>query len=433
MPDHNQDAEEQPGTRFLLFPQAPFLDPTQAPELVEVSSPQGSVGPGPSNDRMYTVAPVGKPVPYGQYATRRGEPFMFLPPWQGETHEPAFPDEDGNFDYIDPSDPAFEAAHLFASAHFTLDVWEGYFGRPIPWHFSKDHDRLELTMLPALDNALIGWGFLETGGSTKYGGEYRPYSMNFDVVAHEIGHAIIYSEVGIPSPEKASGEYYGFHESAADLVALISVLHFGSVVEDVLNDTRGNLYAINKLNRFAELSQNEQIRLAANTDVLSQFVNGWSDEHLLAQPLTGAMFDILIDVYHERLLLRGLISPEMEDLSDRLETSPIYEDQMQSLFDDRYNEDPEGFRLALLEARDYLGSYLADAWQLLDPDYLSYYGVGQALEQVDRQITGGQFLPIIRGNFLTREIGLYTPGPKLEKKGVESHSASVRTMVPVTD
>ena len=187
MPDHNQHDEEQPGTRFLLFPQAPFLDPAQPPELVEVSSPQGSVGPGPSNDRMYTVAPVGKQVPYGQYENRRGEPFMFLPPWQGEIHEPAFPDEEGNFDYIDPSDPAFEAAHLFASAHFTLDVWEGYFDRPIPWHFSRDNDRLELTMLPTLDNALIGWGFLETGGSTKYGGEYRPYSMNFDVVAHEIG------------------------------------------------------------------------------------------------------------------------------------------------------------------------------------------------------------------------------------------------------
>ena len=81
-------------------------------------------------------------------------------------------------------------------------------------------------MLPTMDNALIGWGFLETGGTTKYGGEYRAYSMNFDVVAHEIGHAIIYNEVGIPAPEKASGEYYGFHESAADLVKKVSFHSF---------------------------------------------------------------------------------------------------------------------------------------------------------------------------------------------------------------
>ena len=36
MADHEHDGEEPPGTRFLLYPQAPFLDPSQAPELVEV-------------------------------------------------------------------------------------------------------------------------------------------------------------------------------------------------------------------------------------------------------------------------------------------------------------------------------------------------------------------------------------------------------------
>ena len=421
---------EAPGTRFLLFPQSPFLSNVGEPELIEVSSPPGTIGPGPSNDRMYTVYPVSKPVPYGLHQTQRGDPFMFLPPWKGEVLPPALPDENGHFDYITPDDPSFEAAHLFAAAHFTLDVWEGYFGRPIPWHFRNDYDRLELTMLPSLDNALIGWGFLETGGTTKYGDEYRPYSLNFDVVAHEIGHAIIYSEVGIPTPEKASGEYYGFHESAADLVALLSTLHLGSVVEDLLESTRGNLYALNKLNRFAELSDNDQIRLAANTNVLSEFVHGWSDEHLLAQPLTGAMFDIFVDVFHERLLLRDLISTGMEDLSDRLEADPSYGEVMQGMFDERYAEDPDGFRIALLEARDYLGSYLADAWQLLNPEFLTYYGVEQALLEVDHSITGGQFEPIISGNFRVRDIGLVRPGPRLKKPGRGSHSASVRTLVP---
>jgi hypothetical protein len=423
-------ADEPPGTRFLLFPQAPFLDDFQEPELVEVSSPPGTVGPGPSNARMYTVHPVGKPTHYGAVEPGPGGPGLYLPPWRGRILDPALPDEAGNFDHIDPSDPSFEAAHLFGSAHFAMDVWEGYFGRPIPWHFARDYARLELSILPSLDNALIGWGFLETGGTTEYGGEYRPYSLNFDVVAHEIGHAVIYSEVGIPSPENASGEYYGFHESAADLVALLTSLHFGSVVDDVLESTHGNLYTLNKLSRFAELSTNRQIRLAANDRVLSEFARGWTDEHELAQPLTGAMFDILVDVFHERLLARGLISQEMEDLSDQLEGDPDYGEIMQTLFDARYALDPEGFRLALLEARDYLGSYLADAWAMLDPNMLSYYGVGQALEEVDLAITGGQFLRIIRGNFQMREIGLIVPGPRLEPPGADSHSASVRTLVP---
>jgi len=67
---------------------------------------------------------------------------------------------------------------------------------------------------------------------------------------------------------------------------------------------------------------------------------------------------------------------------------------------------------------------------MLDPDMLSYYGVGQALEKVDQAITGGQFLRIIRGNFEMREIGLIVPGPRLEPPGADSHSSSVRTFVP---
>jgi hypothetical protein len=84
----------------------------------------------------------------------------------------------------------------------------------------------------------------------------------------------------------------------------------------------------------------------------------------------------------------------------------------------------------LLEARDYLGSYLADAWQLLNPEFLTYYGVEQALLEVDHSITGGQFEPIISGNFRVRDIGLVRPGPRLKKPGRGSHSASVRTLIP---
>ena len=67
---------------------------------------------------------------------------------------------------------------------------------------------------------------------------------------------------------------------------------------------------------------------------------------------------------------------------------------------------------------------------MLDPDMLSYLGVGQALEEVDRAITGGQFLPIIQGNFRMREIGLIVPGPRLQPPGTNSHSVSARTLVP---
>ncbi len=427
-PDNMEN--ETPGTRFLLYPQSPFLEANSKPELVEISAPQGTIGPGPSGPRMYAMYPVDKTTPYGAMIEGEDGPEMYLPAWDGYILPPPEPDEFGNFIHIDPDDPAFEAAHLFGAAHFTMDVWEGYFGHPIPWHFERDFERLELSLLPSLDNAHIGWGFLETGGTWEHGDEYRPYSLNFDVVAHEIGHAIIYSIIGLPAEEDATGEYYGFHESAADMVALLASLHFGSVVDELLKNTRGNLYTYNRLSRFAELSQNAQIRIAANDRTLSEFSHGWSSEHALSEPLTGAMFDILVDIYHERLVFHDVIDPEMEDLSDELEGTPEYNAIMQDLFDEHYAADPEGFRVALIEARDLLGSYLADAWEMLDADMLSYFGVERALVVVDQEITGGAFRQIIESNFRMREIGLTKPGPRVGKPDGTSHAASVRTLSP---
>ncbi|MCF6432669.1 hypothetical protein [Leisingera sp. MMG026] len=430
MDDMFEMADEAPGTRFLLFPQSPFRTADPEPELVEISAPPGSIGPGPSGPRMYAVNPLGKTIPFGAIVPGPSGPGMYLPPWHGEVQEPPAPDEDGHFTHVLPSDPGFEAVHLFAAAHFTLDVWEAYFGHPIPWHFARDYDRLELSLLPSLDNAHIGWGFLETGGTWEHGGEYRAYSLNFDVVAHEIGHAIIYSVAGMPVSDDVPGEYFGFHESAADMVALIASLHFGSVVEELLENTKGNLYTFNQLNRFAELAGNAQIRMAANTRSLQEFVSGWSSEHALSEPLTGAMFDILVDIFHERLLVHGLITPEMEDLSDQLEETPYYSDVMQALFDARYALDPEGFRVSLLEARDFLGAYLAAAWSMLDAENLTYAAVEKALLIVDQETTGGAFHSIIEGNFRMRGIGFAQAGPRLAEADEDSHANSVRTRVP---
>ena len=61
-------------------------------------------------------------------------------------------------------------------------------------------DRLELTIQPTLNNAFAGYGFIEVGGDWK-DGVYQPFSLNFDVIAHELGHILIYGEVGLPDPE----------------------------------------------------------------------------------------------------------------------------------------------------------------------------------------------------------------------------------------
>ena len=107
----------------------------------------------------------------------------------------------------------FEEAHVFGTVRFVLDIWERYFGYTIPWHFARDYRQLEIVILPALHNAYAGYGFMEIGSHPQADGAPVPYALNFDVMAHELGHLIIYSTIGVPSPLAQRGGYYGFQKS----------------------------------------------------------------------------------------------------------------------------------------------------------------------------------------------------------------------------
>ncbi len=420
------------GTRFRLYPQPPISDSEQEPETVWVSSPAGSLGPGPSDDRMFVITPLGEKVPYGIGQDRYGRPFATIPPFRGPTAPPALPDDEGHFDYLDPGTPAFEEAHVFGCIRLVLDAWEGYFGQTIPWHFEQDLDRLEITLIPQYDNAQAGYGFLELG---SYFLEDRalPFTLNFDIIAHEVGHLIIASEVGPPTNQTAQGEYFGFHEAIADLVALLACAHFDSVIDPLFEQTSGNLYVLNRLNRIGELTDNKQIRIASNGVHLSAFAEGWVDEHDLSLPLSGVMFDILVDVFHELLLARRLISPELEDLADQVERVPEYQYLIQAGFDQAYPRDPDGFKEALLGARDYLGYALAGTLQSLSPDYLNYDDVARTFLEVDRRLSGGDFERLIVRNFELRGIGSVKVGPRLAPPDETSHAFSARALVPMPE
>jgi hypothetical protein len=379
---------------------------------------------------MFVVEPAAEKQPYGIGYGRYGSPYVYLPPWNGPAAPPILPDEEGHFDYLEPGMPEFEAAHVFGCARFVLDVWEGYFGRRIPWHFEPNLDRLEIALLPDYDNAQAGFGFLELGSYFLENDEKVPFTLNFDIVAHEIGHLIIASEVGIPTVETAESEYLGFHEAAADLVALVASAHFDSVLDQLLEQTAGNLYVLNRLNRIGEISGNKEIRIASNALHLSAFADGWVDEHDLSLPLTGAVFDVLVDVFHELLLERRLIGPEMEHLADLVERQPEYEALIQSLFDRTFEENPDGFKGALVDARDQLGLYIAQALVRLSPHHLNYDDVAAVLLEIDEDVSGGRYQRLIARNFALRGIGSVRVGPRLQPPGADSHAFSARTLVP---
>jgi hypothetical protein len=404
------------GTRFRLFVQPPFADAGAQPEFVVVSSPLGSVGPGPSDDSMFVIEPVGKKWPYGMNRAPYGAPFIYLPQWKGRRLPPAVPDKNGDFDYLTPGMPGFEAAHAFGCARFTLDIWENYLGESLTWHFRDDFRRLEIAILPGWDNAQFGYGFLEIGSQFETDGSVLPFTLDFDVIAHEVGHAFIYSILGVPDEHTELPEYEGFQEAFSDCVSLIAAMHFPSVIDEVLDETRGNLYLSNRIARFSEFPGQRQIRTANNVHTMDEFVDGYKNEHELSQPLTGAIFDILADIFQESLLERGLITPDVEELAEVVEFGGEDNGEVQDAFDSAYADDADGFVAALLDARDTMGTYLAEMLWDLDPDFLDYGDVARSLLAVDERATGGRYGDIIDRNFERRGIGILHAGPRLKPK-----------------
>jgi hypothetical protein len=391
------------GTRFKLYPQAPVLAAFAEPETVWVSQRPGTIGPGPADDRIYVVEPIGKPQLYD---------FPYLPPYRGPTRAPVAPGRDGHFDHLEPGDPGFEAAHMYGTVRRVLDIWEGYFGREIPWHFRDRFERLELTPFVDWDNAQSGYGFIEVGYGETESGARHPYALNFDVLAHELGHSMIFSEVGVPPPATMTAEYRGFQESASDLVALVAVLHFDTVVDRLLRNSSGDLYTLNEVNRIGELSETEQIRLACNmlrmsdvadvttpADQLSQ-----PELHRIGEPLTGAIFDIFVEVYQELLVEAGLIDDGLAALSFGGPNDAGHLALVERRFAAAYRGRHDAFKEVLLEARDYLGALLANTWLRIPRDFLSFTDVSAALLASDLALTGGRYHEVIRESLAWREI-----------------------------
>jgi hypothetical protein len=400
---HDQHLQAR-GTRFKLYAQPRCLDGFAEPVRVWVSSPLGSLGPGPSDRRMAVVDAVDK-RPY--------DPETELPPWRGMRNPPVAAGPDGHFDHLEPSSREFGCAHMFGAVRRVLDIWEGYLGSPIAWHFSDFRSRLEMIPYVSWDNAQAGYGYLETGTGKPKHANGEPFCLNFDVLAHEAGHLIVFSLLGIPDDETLTTEYRAFHESASDLVALLSVLHFPSVVDHVLAGTCGNLYLENELSRLAELAPGEQIRLASNAYRMSDVPDTrvpWDrltqkQVHQVGEPMTGAMFDTLVEIFQQILVESGVIQRDLERLADRAADGSIDAEPVRAAFAAAYAANPEGFRTALIRARDIMGFRLARTWQETSPHQLRLAEVAARFLSIDRRRSGERFQGIIRGCLTWRQIG----------------------------
>jgi hypothetical protein len=379
------------GTRFLVFPQPPFIPGYERPETIWVSTPANRIGPGPADSRMYVIDPLLEKQPYQ---------FPYLPPYAGALRPPAEPGPDGHFDNIPIGTPEFEAAHVYACVRRVLDICESYLGREVPWFFEPTYGRLEIVPRLRWDNAQSGYGFLELGEDNARG-EPQPFALNFDAVAHEIGHLIIFGVMGVPRFDPPH-EYFAYHEASADFIALIALLHFDTALDLLLRRTRGNLLITNELDRFGELSDEKQVRLFSHSLRMSDVS---MEVHDLSKPFAGALFDILVEIYQVLLFERGLSDLDPRDFRDL--RSELSEGEVEELLSASLGaNDTRLFALksALEEARDLIGEILVRSWEELEPHMLDYRGAAEAMIVAAESGRASRFTGTVIDNFTWREI-----------------------------
>jgi hypothetical protein len=416
------------GTRFLLFPA--YFENIPA-EIITVAMPAGSIGPGPSDPTIYVANARDKKTPY--------DPPTYIPPYAGATFAPALPDAGGNFDHIPPEAPQFLAAHLYGTVRHSLDVWHRYLKRHIVWWHVNEHPQIELIPVVRWQNAQSGPGFLETGLWPDETGELQPFALNFDVIAHETGHTMLFSLIGVPRPEMIGVPFLAFHESFSDLVALIGVLHFDSVIEHLLRETNGNLYVLNVANRLGETSVHSQLRLASNEATMADVADitltpdgRWLDakglgrnQHAIAEPLTGAIFDVLVELFQDRLASDGVIPPELDARGwtrEDVERSDQRLDREMGRVRRIFHID---FVSAIKDSRDLVGHAMAHVMLTMHPDSLTFGKVAARFIEALLLRGQGALLPALLAHFLYRGID---PRPFFEVKAV---AAAPRRWTPV--
>jgi hypothetical protein len=183
--------------------------------------------------------------------------------------------------------------------------------------------------------------------------------------------------------------FLAFHESFSDLVAALTALRFRSVAARLLAQTGGNLYALNLVSRFGELSDLDQARLLDNRVRMADVAGlrllpdgGWADssgqgggEHQLAAPLTGAIWDSFVEVFQDGLLARDAITPAADprgwdeaSVARSLAFLGEATDAARARFGD-------AFLAALVEARERVARAMAHVMRTLTADMVSFEAV----------------------------------------------------------
>ncbi len=153
-------------------------------------------------------------------------------------------------------------------------------------------------------------------------GSYIFLADSADVVAHELGHAILDSI----RPEFfniASLEVWSFHEAFADIISVLTILGHQQVRDYIINNVNGNLRQTNVASKIGEhvgrviydtvgpssgripdtlRDANNSFKYVNPTSLPNDATNDKlaAEPHSFGRILLGAMYDILVEIYNHK-------------------------------------------------------------------------------------------------------------------------------------
>lgn len=211
--------------------------------------------------------------------------------------------------------PESDCVHTFGVVTQTLQMWQQTLGgRPIPWAWNTGGNRDRLTVFPRGFRGANAFyqrsqKRLSFGYFTPPGGREVSTSRSLDITAHETGHAIL---DGLKPGWLGAGnlpQTGAMHESFGDLSAVFLALSQFDQVEAFVALSKANLHAKNFLAAVAEQfgaslnpPRHSGLRNADNNLKLSEVSTG---VHSLSQVFTGAIYDIMADIFRQERFKQG--------------------------------------------------------------------------------------------------------------------------------
>lgn len=230
---------------------------------------------------------------------------------------------DARGDYIFPTTKReFDQINAIYYGTLALRMCEQYAGRPLPWSFGMDQLLLDPCVGTSQANAFYNESERLVGFFTyKRGKDEIRAAQSADIIAHEVGHAILDGLRDLLNVSFSFGPE-AFHESFCDFIAILVALHDNGLIERLIAVTGGNLETQNFVSTLAEElgtlrnsmdddPRNDSafyLRNALNDFKAQPFkklpylpqdrVTGLGREaHSYSRVYTGALYSILIEIY----------------------------------------------------------------------------------------------------------------------------------------